>query len=120
MQKHSRITTEGRAFWYTERLWREAADLPVNNVPIDDVPELDMNCWFREPPTCREIAEHARQILDADLSFPIILSSDARLMDGGHRLARAWLEGRTTVLAQRFERDPEPDYIEPLQPAVAQ
>ena len=34
-------------------------------------------------------------------------------MDGGHRLARAWLAGETHVRAVRFARDPEPDYVEP-------
>jgi hypothetical protein len=107
------MTPEGRAFWYTERLWQLAEGLPVTMVAIDSIPEFDESCWFTEPPTCREVAEHARQILEADLSYPIILSADGRLMDGGHRLARAWLEGQTEVKAQRFEQDPEPDYVEP-------
>jgi hypothetical protein len=117
VQKHSRLTPEGRAFWYTERLWQLAAGLPVTMDAIDTIPELDQNCWFAEPPTCREVAKHARRILDADLSHPIILSADGRLMDGGHRLARAWLEGRTEVKAQRFQQDPEPDYVELPSPA---
>ena len=61
---------EGRAFWYTERLWELAKGLPVRNVAVDSVAELDMNCWFREPPTCRQVALHARQIYDADPSHP--------------------------------------------------
>jgi hypothetical protein len=110
---------EGRAFWETERLWRLAAGLPVVDVAIDAIPEFDQNCWFRDPPTCREVAKHTRQILDADLGFPVILSADGRLMDGGHRLARAWLEGRATVKAQRFERDPEPDWVETIEVEVS-
>ena len=39
------------------------------------------------------MAEHARRIQEADLAYPIILSADGRLMDGGHRLAKAWLRG---------------------------
>jgi hypothetical protein len=113
MQKHSHLTPEGRAFWYTERLWELARDLPVVMIAIADIPEFDHNCWFGEPPTYREVAEHARQIMEADLDFPIILSSDGQLMDGGHRIAKAWLSGETDVKAQRFERDPEPDYIIP-------
>jgi hypothetical protein len=31
-------------------------------------------------------------------------------MDGMHRVARAILEGRTTIRAVRFEVEPEPDY----------
>jgi hypothetical protein len=115
LQKHSRLTPEGRAFWYTEHLWELAAGLPVITVSIDEIPEFDQNCWFAQPPTCREVANHARRIRDADLRYPVILSADGRLMDGGHRLARAWLDGLTTVNAQRFEVDPPPDYVEPVE-----
>jgi hypothetical protein len=33
-------------------------------------------------------------------------------MDGGHRVAKAWLAGRLTVDAVCFEVDPEPDWVE--------
>jgi hypothetical protein len=114
MQKHSHLMPGGRAFWYTERLWEVAKGLPITTIALDSIPEFDQNCWFREPPTCRQVAEHARQIEEADLEFPIILSSDGQLMDGGHRIAKAWLLGLTEVKARRFKRDPEPDYIVPV------
>ena len=47
----------------------------------------------------------------ADLSHPVILSSSGGLMDGGHRMAKAWAAGATTVRAVRFAVDPEPDYV---------
>jgi hypothetical protein len=107
------MTEQGRAVWHTERLWELARDLPVKTVLIASIPEFDQNCWFGEnrPPTCREVAEHARLIQNADLSYPIILSSDGGLMDGGHRIAKAWLRGETEIAAVQFEEDPEPDYI---------
>ena len=40
----------------------------------------------------------------------MILGSDGRVMDGMHRIARALLEGWTTVRAVRFPADPEPDH----------
>ncbi len=33
-------------------------------------------------------------------------------MDGGHRLAKAWLAGQSHVLAVRFSHDPELDWVE--------
>jgi hypothetical protein len=39
------------------------------------------------------VADHARRINAADLSFPIILSANAALIDGGHRIAKAYLLG---------------------------
>lgn len=114
-EKHSRPVATGRGFWWTDRLWKEAEGLAPFDTAIDDVAEFDMDCWFSKaaPPTCRAVAEHARRIQAADLSYPIILSADGGLMDGGHRLARAWLAGLTHVKAVRFIQDPEPDWIEP-------
>ena len=113
-QKHSRPGSNGRDVWLTERLWELASNLSVTRVAIEQIPEFDQNCWFdaRHPPTLRAIAKHARQIAAADLTRPVILSSDGRLMDGGHRLCKAWMQGETEVLAVRFEVDPPPDYTE--------
>lgn len=72
-----------------------------------------MDCWFGgSPATCRAVAHHARRIEAADLSFPIILSADGGLMDGGHRIAKALLRGDLTVAARQFDTDPSPDWIE--------
>src|SRR5579863_6138641 len=114
-ESHSRLTPEGRAVWMTERVWAAAEGLSVEQVTIADIADFDQDCWFgaHHVPTCRAVAEHARRIEAADLTRPIILSADGRLMDGGHRVAKAWLLGRTTIAAVRFETDPAPDYVEP-------
>jgi hypothetical protein len=73
-----------------------------------------MDCWFHgKAPTCRQVAEHARRIDTADLTHPVILSADGSLMDGGHRIAKAYLLGQPTVRARRFAIDPAPDRIVP-------
>jgi hypothetical protein len=112
-EKHSRRVPEGRAVWYTRRLWECAAGLPVYTIAIADIPEFDQDCWFgtSHPPTCRAVAEHAQRIQNADLTFPIILAADGALMDGGHRIARAWLNGLAEIRAVRFIHDPEPDCL---------
>jgi hypothetical protein len=114
-QKHSRLTPHGRYFWYTERLWQLTRALPVKMVAIHAIPEFDQNCWFSNtaPPTCRAVASHAKRIYEADLSYPIILSAAGHLMDGGHRLAKAWLLGLAEIQAVQFTEDPAPDYILP-------
>ncbi|MFP6660761.1 MAG: hypothetical protein VCB78_04785, partial [Myxococcota bacterium] len=76
--------------------------------------ELDEVYWFDdddEKPTCRRVLEHIALIEETDLSFPIILAADGRVMDGMHRVAKAVLEGINTVDAVRFESDPEPDHV---------
>lgn len=112
-QKHSRQTPNGRYFWYTERLWQLARDLPIKTVALSAIAEFDQNCWFSPAttPTCRTVATHARRIYEADLAYPIILSAEGYLMDGGHRLAKAWLMNLTEIQAVQFAEDPAPDYI---------
>lgn len=61
--------------------------------------------------TCRHVVEHARLMEECDLSFPVILSSDGRVMDGMHRICKALLLGRDVIEAVRFREDPEPDYV---------
>ena len=56
--------------------------------------------------------EHARLIDAADLSLPIILSSDGRVMDGMHRVAKAALLGHETIAAVQFATNLESDFVD--------
>jgi hypothetical protein len=99
--------------WDVDRLIRLSADLPVVEVPVDSLSDLDTAYWAlpgAEHPTVRELVVHLRLIREADPTYPIILGSDGRVMDGMHRVARALLEGRTTIAAVRFPHNPEPDH----------
>lgn len=78
-------------------------------VPVSGIREIDENYWGEM--TCRKVAEHARLIQECDLSFPIILSSDGRVMDGMHRVLKALKQGESSIRAVRFKIDPEPDYV---------
>jgi hypothetical protein len=49
--------------------------------------------------------------MDADTSYPILLGSDRRVMDGMHRILKVALSGGTQILAKRFNPDPDPDCI---------
>src|SRR5262245_27194274 len=84
-------------FWRMHELWELAEGLPVKKVKLTELEGLDEVCWFGGPldirPTCRTIAEHARDIYEADLSYPIILSPDGEVLDGCHRMCKAYLEG---------------------------
>jgi hypothetical protein len=89
--------------------------LARDRVPLSAIRELDEPHWAHERVrqlTCREITGHVRLILDCDLAFPIILSSDGRVMDGMHRICKALLQGLEDIEAVRFVTDPEPDYID--------
>jgi len=112
-QYHFRDGPNGLRAWDVHRLAEHAKDLPVVQVPISGLRELDEPYWYGHGtiPTCRSIAEHAKLIDEADLKFPIILSSDGRVMDGMHRVAKALMQNITDLPAKQFSQDPEPDYV---------
>ncbi len=113
-QYHPLPSEEGLRVWDVDRLIELAEELPVELVRVNEIWELDEVRWFVEeqhPPTCRAVLEHMRLVLEADPSYPILLGEDGRVMDGMHRILKVALEGRDTIPAKRFERDPEPDYI---------
>lgn len=80
-----------------QQLWDMAAGLPSKKVRVSELNALDEIRWFSErmnkPPTCRAVAEHARDIYEADFRFPIILSPSGVVLDGMHRLCKAFLQG---------------------------
>ena len=98
--------------WDVDRLIELSRDLVPKGVALDGIDEVDTVYWFDEfqRPTVRNVIEHVRLINEVDLSFPIILGVDGRVMDGMHRIARAILEGRTTIMAVQLDVDPAPDY----------
>lgn len=112
-QYHSRYTETGRHIWDVTKLVEVAHSLSMFDKPLDDIEELAENYWFHdgEAPSCNRIIEHIRLIDETDLSFPIILCSKGRVMDGMHRICKAKLEGHRTIKAVQFETDPAPDYI---------
>jgi hypothetical protein len=99
--------------WDVDRLIRLSASLPVREVALVDIPDIDTAYWFGtgdEGMTVRHIVQHMRLVGEADPSYPIILSDDGRVMDGMHRIARALLEGRTSIRAVQLPDRPQPDY----------
>ena len=98
--------------WDVHNLIQASVDLPVKDVPLDSITDVDTDFWFKfgPAPTVRRIIDHVRLIEEVDVSFPIILGADGRVMDGMHRVARAILEGRPAIRAVQFVTEPEPDY----------
>lgn len=99
----------GRDAWDVDRLIEFAVGRPVNDIELTEIWEIDSPYWFQfeETPTVRAVADHARLMEEADLSHPIILGPDGRVMDGMHRVAKALMEGRETIKAVRLGHIPE-------------
>jgi len=112
-QYHFRRGPEGLRAWSVDRLVALTESLPLIQVPVAAIRELDEAYWYDHgyAPTCRSVAEHARLINEADLRFPIILSADGRVMDGMHRAAKALIQKVDSLPAKQFAEDPAPDHI---------
>ena len=113
-QYHFSPSERGLAAWDVDRLIELSSGFPRRRVALSSIREIDEVYWFDnddERPTCRRVLSHIRLIEEVDLSHPIILGANGRVMDGMHRVAKALLEGRDEIEAVRFERDPEPDYV---------
>lgn len=111
-EKHTTIRDGKRHLWYTERLWELSKEFTPFWISLNEIAELDSDCWFGSTePTLREVANHADRIAKADLSYPIILNDDGSLMDGGHRVCKALINGQTSILAVKFSEMPTSDEV---------
>lgn len=116
-QTFSQTTTDGnrstKRIWRVERLWGLSIDLPVKTVPLSSISALDEVTWFDTDqdsrPTGRRVADHAKRIYEADLDLPVILSAEGWVMDGMHRVCRAYVLGLETINAVQFVQNPEAD-----------
>lgn len=110
----SRPMGQDRWIWDVHHLLRQAAPLPVLDVAVADIAELQENWWFPNPddlPTPEALVAHMRLVQAADLRYPILLCAEGRLMDGMHRVCKALLTGQATLPARRFGVTPEPDFL---------
>ena len=111
-QYHFWPGARGLNAWDVDRLVELSRNFPIIDVDISTIGDVDTSYWFDETkePTVRAVVEHIRLFEEVDVKYPIILGPNGQVMDGMHRIARAMLEGRTTIRAVRFEHLPEPDY----------
>jgi hypothetical protein len=100
-------------YWRAPTIWAAASGRPATMVTIESLNILDEVVWFGGPknvqPTVRSIATHARDIFDADLSYPIIMTASGNVLDGAHRIAKAHLSGQRLIRAVIIDDWPPPD-----------
>jgi hypothetical protein len=118
-QYYFRPSDHGYDAWDVDHLIELSGDLPVEEVPLSSIRELDTVYWFGadgSPMTVRILVRHMQRINEVNVSYPVILGAEGQVMDGMHRVARCLLEGRSSVAAVQFEEQPEPDHRN-VQPA---
>lgn len=103
--------------WHLDRVQALAAELPIFQKPLAELEgSLNEVAWYGDGYhygrlTVRQVAEHSKRIQEATLDRPIILSSEGWLMDGFHRVARAYLDRIPSIPAVQFTQDPPPDRL---------
>jgi hypothetical protein len=107
-----RPTAGGYSAWDVDRLIQLTASFPRQRVALSALRELN-EPWFGtdEAATWVALIEHVKLMDAADLSFPIILAADGRVMDGMHRVAKALRVGLTDIEAVQFTVDPPPSHV---------
>lgn len=113
-QYHFRLIDNELWAWDIDRLILLTKDIEVENIPMNTIAELDEAYWYsnkNEIPTCRSIADHMRLVQSADLSYPIIVCPEGKVMDGMHRVLKALLDGHHFIRAYRLAAMPAPDYV---------
>jgi hypothetical protein len=90
-QYHFWSGEHGLDAWDVDRIVELTRSLPVEDVDLAELFEIDTVYWFDDwqRPTVRKVVEHFRLVKEVDPSHPIILGPDGRVMDGMHRVARA-------------------------------
>ena len=111
-QYHFRKVGNDIYIWDVHNLVELTKNFKVKEIPLSDIRELEESYWYPDShPTTQEIIEHMQLIQEADLSYPIILCSQGRLMDGMHRVGKAKILGKDLISVVQFDVDPKPDFI---------
>ena len=97
-----------------DRVWK-IQDLikAVENEPIYEVPLafIDLSAHtFNQDGGLIDFATHMKHVMECDLSYPIIFDQWGRILDGRHRIVKALIEGKTTILAKKIPDGTEPTY----------
>jgi hypothetical protein len=99
----------GAAAYAVEDLWDLAKDLPTYEVPLVGF-QTDIPTWADDVGSMHGFVKHMKLVAEADMSYPIILDPAGDIADGRHRLAKAILQGDTTIQIIRLETLPDPAY----------
>lgn len=113
-QYHIRNSERGLLAWDVRNLIARSLTLCPQEISLSSIREIDERFWYDSEgdlPTCRSIAEHAKLIDTADLSYPIIIDPEGRVMDGMHRVCKALNLELETIAAYQLTELPEPDFV---------
>lgn len=96
-------------FWKASTLW---------NATKDKIPQRVSNRYILQEctwniGTLQQFANEVKNIQEVSLDYPIILDMNGKILDGAHRVVKAYLEGEDIDVVYLGDNEwPEPDYDE--------
>lgn len=105
---NNQFTDDRNGVYNIARLIERAKDLEPFEIPLKHLcisPKV-----FDPIENARGLADHVKRVNETDLKHPIIMDADGFIMDGWHRVIKALVERRETIMAVRFDKTPAPDY----------
>lgn len=102
--RESCFTSNGKRYRVSD-LIKLAADLEPFEIPLNSV---YIGTWPWGTASIKEFCYHVKRVQATDMSHPVILDDEGYICDGWHRVAKAIIEGKETIMAVRLEIMPEP------------
>ncbi|MEM9951424.1 MAG: hypothetical protein AAF846_07485 [Chloroflexota bacterium] len=117
--EHGYVEDDGTNYYYwkASTLWQLSESMPIEHVPLSEFDWTNDNFEcnsLSDPPLWRDIGDHAKRIINADLKYLIIISDEGNIMDGMHRILKCYVFDVPTIKAVRFEKNPAPDLVIPI------
>lgn len=102
----------GSSIWYATTLMRAVKEQELKTFAYP-LAAIDMTILGFKVCNMDDFCWHAKRVLNADYSHPIILDDLGQIADGYHRICHALLDGKTTIMAYRLKTMPPVDCEEP-------
>ena len=109
-QYHVRKVGEDTHIWRIEPLLKQRFS-PLD-LMLSRISEIHEPYWYDtgKLPTCISVMRHAAQAMNSVLSHPILICENHKIIDGMHRVMKAFTEGKATIRAHQINL-PAPDFI---------
>ena len=102
----------GKKKWLATTLLRECHEKQLEPFEVP-LASLDLSIMPFSVDSLDSFIWQMKRCMGADYEqHPIILDDLGQIADGNHRICKAILEGRRTILAYRLQEMPEPDFVD--------
>lgn len=107
-EKHTYET--GKKVWNISRLIKITENFKIQTMSMSALNTYGLTLNIVD---LKSAAVSFKRVLDADLSYPIILDDEGYVMDGRHRIAKSLFREVKEIKFVRFDLTPDPCYERP-------